>query len=354
MKRFFLAALAIAAIASCTKNEVVSPENQSQEITFQTVVGPATKALDPATQVKFDEANKFYSYAFFLPQGKNWDADYASAQNYITQSLIEDTVPAADDYSWKNASATYYWPKQGSLTFFAWTDNTSNPTVSGSSTAILCENNTGIQVLNYSVTDNPNKDMMVAAVAKDKTANENQYVTSGVPTLFSHILSQLEFYVKTKEDYSTSATFALKSLNLKNVYVDGDYTQGSPTASITPWNGYTTQNNIPVYNPASPTAVTSTSGATALAPNTGDYYIVLPQTFADAIPVIEVVYTITTNYTGTPVVETVTVEKDLKTIYTDWEPGKTHQLTITLSLDEILWDPATVEWVTDNTPAVTL
>lgn len=37
MKRFFLAALAIAAIASCAKNEVVSVPEQS-EITFQTVV----------------------------------------------------------------------------------------------------------------------------------------------------------------------------------------------------------------------------------------------------------------------------------------------------------------------------
>ena len=80
----------------------------------------------------------------------------------------------------------------------------------------------------------------------------------------------------------------------------------------------------------------------------------MPQTFADATPVVEVVYTITTNYTGTPVVETVTVEKALNSIYTGgWVPGKKYELTITLTLDEILWDPAVVEWVTDNTPSVT-
>lgn len=344
MKRFFLAALAIAAIASCAKNEVVSPENQSQEITFQTVVGPATKALD-ATQVKFDEDNRFYSYAFFLPEGKDWDTYYASAQKYITQSLIQDTNPTTDAYSWKNASATYYWPKQGSLTFFAWTDNTSNPTVSGSSTAILCENNTGIQVLNYSVTDNPNKDMMVAAVAKNKTANVNTYVTSGVPTLFSHILSNLTFKVKTTENYSTSASFALKSLTLKNVYVDGDYTQGSPSPSSTLWDNHTTTASLPVYTNATGFPVTSTSAENVLVPASGNYYIVIPQTFSNDTPTIEVVYTITTNYTGNPVEETVTVEEDLQTIYTEWEPGKRHELTISLSLSEILWDPATVDWV---------
>lgn len=348
MKKIFLAALAIAAIASCTKNEVVSVIENNQEITYQTVIGPVTKALGTG-EVAFDTGNKFYAYAFFLPKDNNWSTNYASSSPYITSSLI-----GYYDEIWKHETNVYYWPKQGSLTFFAWTDNTGNPSLSGSTTAVLCANNTGIQVVDYSITDNPNKDLMVAAVAQDKTQNATTYIKKGVPTLFSHILSQLEFYVKTDKDYSSSATFALKSLNLKNVYVDGDYTQGSPTASVNPWDDYTTTTNIPVYNPASPTEVTLTSGTTALAPNTGDYYIVLPQTFTDATPVIEVVYTITTNYTGTDVVETVTVEKDLKTIYTDWEPGKTHQLTITLSLNEILWDPATVDWVTDDTPAVTL
>lgn len=348
MKRFFLAALAIAAIASCTKNEVVSPENQSQEITFQTVVGPATKALD-ATQEKFDEGNKFYSYAFFLPQGKDWDTYFASANKYITGSLIEDTNLTPDAYSWKNASATYYWPKQGYLTFFAWTDNTPNPTLSGSSTYILCENNTGIQVLNYSVTDNQNKDMMVAAIAKDKTANQNEYLTSGVPTLFSHILSNLTFKVKTDLDYSASASFALKSLTLKNVYVDGDYTQGSPNPSTTFWNNHTTTAaSLPVYTNDTGFPVTLNSADNVLEPASGNYYIVMPQTFDTVTPTIEVVYTIETNYTGTPVVETVTVEKDLKTIYTEWEPGKRHELTISLSLSEILWDPATLDWVEET------
>ena len=81
----------------------------------------------------------------------------------------------------------------------------------------------------------------------------------------------------------------------------------------------------------------------------------MPQTFADATPVVEVVYTITTNYTTTPVVETVTETKALKDIYTNgWVPGKKYELTITLTLDEILWDPAVVEWVTDSTPATTI
>ena len=44
MKKLFLAALAVVAIASCAKNEVAEIENNDQ-ITFQTVVGPNTKAM---------------------------------------------------------------------------------------------------------------------------------------------------------------------------------------------------------------------------------------------------------------------------------------------------------------------
>ena len=44
MKKIFLAVLAVAAIASCAKNEVVKVEDNNQ-ITFQAVVGPNTKAM---------------------------------------------------------------------------------------------------------------------------------------------------------------------------------------------------------------------------------------------------------------------------------------------------------------------
>lgn len=348
MKRFFLAALAIAAIASCAKNEVNEVADNSQ-ITFQTVVGPQTKALDLLTQVEFPTSNKFYAYAFFLPKGETWATNHASSEKYIYNSLV-----GYIDNVWK-ASQTYYWPKQGSLTFFAWTDNTTAPAVNGSTTAILCAHDTGIQVLDYSVTDNPNKDLMVAAIAANKTQNVNTYLKDGVPTLFSHVLSNVVFKVTTDKDYGTSAALALKSITLKKVYVDGDYTQGSPDANATVWNGYANTGNLPVYTPATATAVTYSTNPAALTPDTDDYYIVMPQTFADATPVVEVVYTITTNYTGTPVVETVTVEKALNSIYTSgWVPGKKYELTITLTLDEILWDPAVVEWVTEPTPATTI
>ncbi|MBQ6879015.1 MAG: fimbrillin family protein [Bacteroidales bacterium] len=212
-----------------------------------------------------------------------------------------------------------------------------------------------MQFLNYDVTSNPNKDMMVAEMAENMIENQDTYLKTGVPTLFNHVLSQIQFKIKTKEDYSASATFALKSLTMKNVYAEGDYTQGSPTAFDVAniWDGYAKTTDLSVYTNAG-FPVTNTSDANALTPAANDYYIMLPQEFTDDTPKLEIVYTITTNYTGLEVVETVTEEVKLQTVYDAWIPGKTHVLTITLAMDEILWDPATVDWVEYNTPTASL
>ena len=62
---------------------------------------------------------------------------------------------------------------------------------------------------------------------------------------------------------------------------------------------------------------------------------------------MQITYDIVTTYTGTPVTETVTVSKKLSEIFTtpaSWEAGKKYTLTITLSMNEILWDPAVADW----------
>ena len=86
----------------------------------------------------------------------------------------------------------------------------------------------------------------------------------------------------------------------------------------------------------------------------------IPQTFSTEA--LEIVYTITTNYTGSDVTETVEYSTaksnaiDLKTkIYTaDWQPGYRYTVAIKLSIDEILWDPSVEPWETGTTQNITL
>lgn len=355
-KKLFLTVLPAAAalIAGCSKNEVATVESAPQEITFQTV---ETKAAS-----SFLETNKFYSYAYFLEKGKTWAANSASGTAYIANSLIEYN---STDKAWKNATTKYYWPKQGSLTFFAWSDNTNDPKIETGGGTLTCANSTGIAVAGYNTTTNKNKDLLVADITADQTKNTESYTgkpsgatwAEGVPTVFKHVLSNLVFTVKTDEattgNVYPNGMFKLQSIKLKNVKTTGNYTQGSPTANATPWSNQGTSADLSAYSGA---VISVTKTAQTLTPATADYYIVLPQTFSDTTPVIEIVYTITTEYiSGHPVTEPITVEKDLKSIYTaNWENGKMYTLNITLGVEEILWDPDVTDWADGTTGEINI
>lgn len=332
MKRIILlAASAMAILAGCTRTEIRSIADEPQQITFRTIETKATG--------DFLNTKKFYSYAWFLPSDNTWAANYADAQAYIQGAFIAYS-PTAN--AWKAEGATYYWPKQGSLTFFAWTDYTDAP----AQALAGCAKDKGITFTAYSAFDNKNKDLLVADIAEDmngKNLTTHQGWLPGVPTVFHHVLSNLAFTIQTNGTY-TGATYSLKSITLKNISTKGDYVQGSPaaTAAENVWAGHGDVNDMPVFTSAGQPV---SDAVVKLTPSTTDFSIVLPQEFTDATPEIEIVYTITTNYTGTPVMETVKETKPLKDIYTEgWVSGKKYTLNIKLSLNEIYWDPSVEAW----------
>lgn len=338
-KHIFYIAAACVALASCVKNEV-RVNAPDKEITFQTV---STKA-----GTAFDTNHKFYSYAYFLKKGKTWDANHAEAEAYIDKALIAHESSPSGNY-WA-AADTYYWPKQGSLTFFAWTDDTAAPSVGTEpDVKVSCAPNTGIKIENYSVMDNPNKDILVAEIAKDKKSNESATGTweKGVPTVFRHALAKVEFKVNKKTNYP-NVTFKVKSITLNGVSTKGTFTQGSPDETTGwKWSDWAETNNLTVFSSTAGKEVTKTAEPAPAefdALNSGDYSIVLPQDF-DAISTstLTIVYDIIT--TSTSFTETVTETKALNAIYTDnWKSKKKYVLGITLGLNEIYWDPSVEAW----------
>lgn len=344
-KHLFYIAAACVALASCVKNEV-RVNAPDKEITFQTV---STKAGGAA----FETNKHFFSYAYFLEDGKTWNANHADAEAYIDNALITYDTPASGKGYWA-AKDKYYWPKQGSLTFFAWTDNTihditsipGNPAPSvGTGATVTCAHDSGIKIENYSVKDNLNKDILVAEIAKDKKSNETATGTweNGVPTVFRHALAKVEFKVNKKIDYP-NVEFRVKKITLNKVSTRGTFTQyqSNPNPEKWGWNGWGVQEDLTVFT--GDKEVTTTFNQ--LLPSATDYSIVLPQVLKDKIaPKLTIVYEIITSYTGTDVTETVTDTKDLKDIYkNDWECNKKYVLGITLGLNEIYWDPSVVGW----------
>lgn len=321
MKKFSLIALAACVVlAACTKNEV-RPVSTDQEITFNTV---GTKAA-----AAYGTSNTFRTWAYLH---SNPYATGIANQLYLggDDGLVISYVGS----EWKNADNKYYWPKNGEkLSFYSYALNSAANTLATGT--VSCTFEEGIKVDGYDIVANHDVDFLVADVAKNQTGNANTYGHNGVPTLFRHRLSNVAFTIKAAEAYANK-TFELQSITLKTVAKTANYIQ-APFGTEA-WNGLSTTDIT--FCGVTPFAA-DVETPTALQ----SYYI--PQTFIADSQKVVLVYKITTaNGTLTPAVETVTVTKDLVDLFPNsWEMGKKYTCAITVSLDEILWDPAVEPWV---------
>lgn len=337
MKKYFFILAAAAALAACAKNEVTPVlSNENTEIAYN--VAPKTKTLG-ANQENFATGNVFASWAFYLPKDKTWAADKATSQPYIVNSEISHQ----DDNTWKETGKSYYWPKDGgSLTFLAYSLNKGDLNLAGTDSHFNCTNTHGINGA-IDLAANKNTDFLVADIAADKTANENQYVFNGVPTLFKHKLSRVACTVKKAADYADKK-FELKEINFLNVATYGSYGQ-LPTEAFTPG----TVKHDQVYTNAVQ-EITTTAAAVAAE----DVVIYMPQTFADATAQIQVKYTVTTTVGTGTVVENCVKEISIKDKFAEWAMGKKYTFNITFALDEITWDPAVEKWEDATAAGVTI
>lgn len=359
MRKLFFFAVLLATFASCTKNDLAPMNEGEKEITYLTA--PLTKVTSYGT------GNKFYSFAY-LTTG-NWDpTNSGTAQTFIDHALI-----SYKSNQWK-ADKNYYWPKDANskLTFFAWGDGTSSPVLAMGD----CSNTTGIVFADFNISTSKNLDLMVAKIAADQKSNTKPStygidagVSEGVPTLFYHVLSSLAFQAKTDQEY-TDYTFKVKSITFNNTYVQGTYAQGVDTDYLPTgvYNGtdplktdkdvWTKSTTVPTLNlftasDAAGTQIENDGSNTTLdhTKSTGsEYTIMLPHTLEDS-ETVTIVYTV---FNGSAL-EEVTKTVKLNDIFTGgWLPGKKYTLTITLSLKEILWDPAVQDWEATGSGSWTL
>lgn len=342
MKKLFYFAAAAVALAACAKNEVIPVNSgENQEITFN--VAPKTKA---GTQT-FKTTWNFKAYAYYYAGG----SASATPELYINKAIVSYqtiTTETGNKSVWKS-NTPYYWPKNGSLTFFAWTslkedvatpENTAVSTFDG----VECDATTGIKAEDYDVTANKNIDFLVADVAANQTKNINTYGHDGVPTLFRHTLSYVIFNVVTDKEYPSTKKFELKSITFKDIANKGNYQQIPASPDTKNWTVTGTKEQAYYTAPKAATGVIITEAPTTLTSNaTQNYY--LPQSFATSGSVV-VEYWIETNENGNKSTDKVTKTIDMNDLFTSWDMGKKYTVTLTFKLDEILWDPAVEDWTT--------
>lgn len=203
LKRLIISAVLVLTLGCCTKIVQQSGPTDNTEISYQVISG-RTKALEA-----YPTTVPFVSSAWYLPQGKKWDAHKADAQLYISSAVISYD-PATKVFK---AATPYYWPKKGSLTFMAYSPESGKIQITKD----------GVVVTDWATNGSDKRiDLMVADIVKDKSANGTSYGMVGVPIVFRHILSKVAVTAFIEEGESGKEIY-LNEIIFRNVYGKADF-----------------------------------------------------------------------------------------------------------------------------------
>ena len=371
-KLFFIAAIASAALVSCTKNELAPSVTEQQEISFAApVMSPTTKVAEIANNYPKDADSKFAVWAYYYDDETDGGeyTDFDDGEIYMNEVVVKynETLKG-----WRPESKSYYWPKNGSLTFIAY---------SPSSVAAYADvDEKGINFTEYVVDTDVAKqtDLLFSERAYDKvevdqaTSAADPY--AGVQINFKHALSSILFKVKAAETY-TGTTLTVTKIEVLNAYSQGDFTQGlaDSNGAVTGatvegvetkavWSDYEAETTYVAYENATGLALTNAAvyahnGTATKTDNTTDL-ILLPQdlTHSDSDPAtpdkevsIRVTYTLENTDMTDAITQVATVSlangfKVGETVIDAWEIGKRYTYTISVGLGEIYFDPLVEAW----------
>lgn len=218
---------------------------------------------------------------------------------------------------------------------------------SGNTTPIDCLNTEGAYGINATIDlkENQNLDLLVAEIAADKTRNEDFQSLNGVPTLFKHKFSRVQFAVKKKANCG-NATITLNSIKFNNVVYYGTYCQYNNVEG-TFVNDYCSTDGArtTITYTETPFVVKYSDRFDPVTETDKSYYIYFPQNFKNVgdpnIAKIEVKYTV---QFSNDIIEEHTKILNVKEIFDSWDVGKKYIFNLIFSLDEITWAPAVEEW----------
>ena len=325
MKKLMLIAAACVALASCVKNEVEPIRIDDAPIGFQ-----AVQALE-STRAAF-EGTSFVASAYLMngDVATFWDnTTAANKQQYFKNEKVTESAG-----KWTTATP-YYWPKQGSLSFYAYTPES---VAAGDWDANLN------YVFNAYDAKTQNVDFMVADIAKDLKAND-------VPAVFRHKLTQLQ--VEAKKSVDDARVVTLKSVYLDNMQYIGTYTQPY-NYQFGVYDDKWEQNVATTYYELL-SADFPVTGTTA-APITETHNFFLPQALVAQTLYVE--YTIEHGSATETVKHTLNL-KDLDNASTHSIAGRVNddkwlqneKITITLNIglnEQIEWAPEQIDWDTEG------
>lgn len=358
-----LIALLAGMAVSCAKIEQGNGRVEDRRICYDVIQDRS--AVTKAAGV-YPTGESFASYAWYLPDGKNWADDKADAQLYINRAEV--SYDNANN-SWYDKTKTYYWPKTGSLTFFS---------ISPHSVAesVVLTKNYGFWISDWNVHNHQDADIMVSDIQTDKNANETVGSFTGVPTIFRHKLAMIEgFTFNTFKNYAPGYTtygsyrkedrrFFITSVKINKIKQQGRFVSGSAPSSINigQWqvSDASAENDYTWFSGNEEIVYSSTAESLAANGLSGrENILLLPQAFAnpgtanvETVPHIEVTYVTYeyTNNSGSYTSHTTTARASLydilKSVGNRIDMNKKFTFNITINLDSnlIIWAPDQNDW----------
>ena len=323
MKKIFYSLLAVAALASCAKTGEVYEDNQA-EIKIKPATALATKAnvLAAIDGTEYPVAENFDVYGYWAnePAGSN----FTEATVYL--GIDGPAVEFTNKGAYWGGVTTYFWPKNGSLRFAAYSPSSVDMAHD------LATDTYTVEGYTQPATTATTWDLLVAPTSKSYTA---MTAAENVSVVFEHALSWITVKVVAK-DAEAAKAFDIKKVTINDVVNVADFTAVMSGEKSMTWD--LTDTTVPYVVYEGSQAVTETA---TVIETTANGTVIIPQPTT----------TITVDYTqnaleGTPALDNqqVTVDLVLDAEDTPWKPGKHYVYTLVFGLDEILINPDVVDW----------
>lgn len=279
-KHFLFFAMAVAAMTSCMKDEVVaSYEPAPQAIGFESFVNKTTKAVTATDS----DIQKFYAYAY-----------------YSTTPVFNGVTVTKEDDAWDHDGETKYWTAN-TYYFGAYANgNDANPIANVSFA------DGKLTIPSYTVTDAND------LVADVRTVDNTTLSNLPVGFTFDHLLTKIKFTVRNTSEYTMKISTALT--------INGAKKTGTCTVAI---NGATwaSQAGDITYTPIAASPDEIVAGANV----PSEEMLVLPQSLAN------ITYSITAEFyddNGAMVIQKSLTETIDPTSIENWAPGTSYNYII--------------------------
>lgn len=354
-KSFIITIAACSVLAACSKNELVSVSPADEQIKFETAVNKSTKAL--ITGTTYATTNTFGTVAYKV--------NGSDIQLYIPVSEVSYTAGTPAYWS---TSAPYYWPKQGTLTFYSYSPYEFQETSGG--VVPVAATKDGLTFENYNVAAHQETDLMTAEKQAGLTGSNASEtgLKEGVKTVFHHKLAQvvaINFETVldgAHHDYANGHTtstfvagdkeFIITKVELKNIKETATLTDDG--AAVSTWTNYDAATLTVAWH--SNTANTAfNAGVYDTTCDVNGYRLVLPQTHEAGAQSIYFEYTIRTYTSNTAYAEeNLNYTAELESLQSAWEQNKKYTYTFKIGLDRIYWVPSVVDWVDETVAGPTI